>query len=69
MFFSYSTEMVCTARIMHLGFKRSGTYDISRWIKQHEHVTAKTGDMFLDNQGSLNFGEFMLWLVAGGGNI
>ncbi|XP_067943248.1 uncharacterized protein [Watersipora subatra] len=48
---SGNAEMVCTARIIQLGFKRSGTGEISRWIKQHPAVTARYFDVFMDSDG------------------
>ncbi|XP_067943245.1 uncharacterized protein [Watersipora subatra] len=52
---SGDSELVCTARIMQLGFQRSGTGEISRWIKQHPDVTARYADMFLNDAGQPEF--------------
>ncbi|XP_067942242.1 uncharacterized protein [Watersipora subatra] len=52
---SGNSELVCTARIMQLGFQRSGTGEISRWIKQHPDVTARYADIFIDGSGQLIF--------------
>ncbi|XP_067942105.1 uncharacterized protein [Watersipora subatra] len=50
---SGDSELVCTARILLLGFPRSGTGEISRWIKQHPAVTARYADIFMDSAGKL----------------
>ncbi|XP_067942443.1 uncharacterized protein [Watersipora subatra] len=52
---SGDSELVCTARIVQLGFQRSGTGEISRWIKQHPDVTAKYADIFISDDGQLIF--------------
>ncbi|XP_067943247.1 uncharacterized protein [Watersipora subatra] len=52
---SGNSELVCTARIIQLGFQRSGTGEISRWIKQHPDVTARYADIFIDGSGQLIF--------------
>lgn len=57
---NYSSELVCTAGVVHLGFKRTGTYDISRWLKQHPRVTTKTASLFVNSAGNLEFGKSFL---------
>ncbi|XP_067942640.1 uncharacterized protein [Watersipora subatra] len=46
-----NADLVCTARIIQLGFRRSGTGEISRWIKQHPDVTARYADVFINSDG------------------
>ncbi|XP_067942600.1 uncharacterized protein [Watersipora subatra] len=50
---SGDSEMLCTARIILLGFPRSGTREISRWIRRHPAVTARYADIFMDNAGKI----------------